>query len=554
MTLLPILGRELLSRSRNRSTYWARFAVASVGVLVCLESLGTAPSGAPSRLGSFVFSAVVACAFLVSCSVCLLAADAISLERREGTLGLLFLTRVKALDVLLGKLGSVGIISLGALVSFLPVLMIPLLAGGVTGGEATRKALALLNTLFFALVSGLSASATQHVRFRAVRSAVLLLAGIMILPFLPYWIGFGGPLHLLAAFSPLVSVISAGEGHYTNSRAFYWTSLLAVHVLAWLLLLNAAFRLRRYPGDQVGAAASSRARMGSDAKRSEKEVGLGSWQPVKGESSPIEWLVFRQSGVGAVMWAVALLALAYEGWVPLARLTSGGGPSISWFFAGAFGVVGAFCGGTVVAWVASRFFVGIRRTGELELLMTTPLGVETIVSEQWNVLKRFFAWPVLVMQAPMIPQILATMQAPSAALPPSWQTQMTLFKVLVVANTFLGACALCWVGLWFGLRARSQAGAIVWTVGLAKGIPAQVRLICSVTGTVLASAPGTFSGAILYGSLAWISELAIFLYLLSMIGLARRRLIGELAGIESPAFHFRESLLAALYGLKTRSW
>ncbi|MGH7968816.1 MAG: hypothetical protein ACREIC_08835, partial [Limisphaerales bacterium] len=243
------------------------------------------------------------------------------------------------------------------------------------------------------------------------------------------------------------------------------------------------------------------------------------------------------------------------GWVPLARLPVGApGASVSRFFAGALGVVGAFCGGIVVAWVASRFFVGVRRTGELELLMTTPLGVETIVSEQWNVLKRFFAWPVLVMQAPMLPQLLAGTQSLSNVLPASWQAQMTLFKILVLANTFLGACALCWLGLWFGLRSRTQAGAIVWTVSLAKGVPLLVTLLCSVMGGALFATTIQPASSAVYSSLTWVPELAILIYYIWLIGLARDRLLGELAGVEQPAFQFGESFLWSLNGLKTRQW
>jgi hypothetical protein len=215
--------------------------------------------------------------------------------------------------------------------------------------------------------------------------------------------------------------------------------------------------------------------------------------------------------------------------------------------------VGAICGGAVVAWVSSRFFVGVRRTGELELLMTTPLAVETIVSEQWNVLKRFFALPVLVMQAPMIPQILAGGASYGNAIPASWQSQFTLFKVLVVANTFLGSCALCWLGLWFGLRARSQAGAIVWTVGMAKGLPALVSLVSSVLSTALFVAPGMLATPV-YSAVTWLPELVILIYYIWLIGLARHRLLGELAGIEQPRFDLSGSLICAFNGLKTRQW
>jgi hypothetical protein len=494
-------------------------------------------------MGKYVFNAIVLAAFLVSCSVCLLAADAISAERREGTLGLLFLTRVKAIDILLGKLSSVGITSLGALAAFLPVLMIPVLAGGITGGEAARKGLALVNLLFFSMVAGLYASASQKERFRAVRGALLILGLALFVPFLPFVIGFGGLFQLFSALSPLVSLLWAGEGHYTSSARFYWGSLAAVQVLAWFLLLAAGIRLRRCAGqDSTTGAFQLPSRIQPD-----RAVGLGSWQPAKADSSPIEWLVFRQSGVSAGVWAIGVLALAYNGWVPLARPPLGvQGTAPSWFFAGAFAVVGGLCGGAVVAWVASRFFVSVRRTGELELLLTTPLGVETLVSEQWHVLKRFFVWPVLVMQAPLLPQILSGLTGAGAAagVASTWQTHITLFKALSLANTFLGASALCWLGLWFGSWARTQAGAIVWTVALAKGLPSLVTLFCSVLGAGIFAYPGP-SAPGLYATVTWVPELAILIFYLWLIRCVRRRLSSELEVSEPISMKFQELALAA---------
>jgi len=539
MTLMPILSRELLSRSRSRATYWTRFAVALVGILVCLESIANAPVGSPARMGNYVFNAIVFAAFLVSCSVCLLAADAISAERREGTLGLLFLTRVNAIDILLGKLSSVGITSLGALAAFLPVLMIPVLAGGITGGEASRKGLALLNLLFFAMVVGLCASASQRERFRAVRGALLVLGLALFVPFLPFAIGAGGLFHLFGALSPLVSLLWAGEGHYTSSAKFFWGSLATVQVLAWFLLVTACIRLRRCAGqDSATGAFKFPSRI-----QPERAVGLGSWQPAKSDSSPIEWLVFRQYGVSAGIWAIGVLALAYNGWVPLARPPLGlPGTAPSWFFAGAFAVVGGLCGGGVVAWVASRFFVTVRQTGELELLLTTPLGVETLVSEQWNVLKRFFVWPVLVMQAPLLPQILSGLAGATNGLSSTWQTHITLFKTLSLANTFLGAATLCWLGLWFGSRARTQAAAIGWTVSLAKGLPSLVTLFCSVFGAGL-FAPNAPLVPGLYAMVTWVPELAILIYYLWLIRYARRHLASEFELAEPISLSFQPPIL-----------
>ena len=85
--------------------------------------------------------------------LCLLAgvfltADCLSEEKREGTLGLLFLTDLKGYDVVLGKFIARSLPALYGLLALLPLIGIPLLLGGVTGSEFWRMALALVNALF----------------------------------------------------------------------------------------------------------------------------------------------------------------------------------------------------------------------------------------------------------------------------------------------------------------------------------------------------------------------------------------------------------------------
>src|SRR6266705_3811947 len=208
MTFLPILERELSVWARNRGTYWGRFAVALCGMVVCLPQLGWMGwFGSQPTIGKHVFDGLVAAGFLLGCCGCFLTADAISVERREGTLPLLLLTRVKPFDIVMGKLGSTGLASLCSVVALLPLLMLPVLAGGVTGGEVFRKGLACLNTLFFALAVGLYQSATARERFRAGATAGLMLAAFLFLPFVMYLLALE---HFpLVAASPLISVISA---------------------------------------------------------------------------------------------------------------------------------------------------------------------------------------------------------------------------------------------------------------------------------------------------------------------------------------------------------
>ncbi len=473
-------------------------------------------------MGAFVFNGIVAAAFLVSCSACLLSADAISAERRDGTLSLLFLTHVRVLDVLVGKLGSVGIAGLCGLLSFLPVLMVPILAGGVTGGEGVRTGLGLLDGLFVALVVGLFSSAVEQERFRAVRTALILLGSIVVIPFLAY-VGWGrGLFFYLGLFSPAVLLLRAGDLAYTTSPAPFWYSLLIVQALGWFILGYTGLRLRRAVTRDGGAY---------DVRPPEENpraVGLGLWQPVKDETAPVEWLVYRQSGVHAGIWGLAVLALACNVWLPVVRQAQGvaAGP-FALAVASPLGTVSGLIGASMLAWVASRFFVAVRRSGDLELLLTTPVGADTSVQDQWRVLKRLFVWPVLCMQAPLLPQLLTGLSALPGSAAGGFRADLLLLKFLTVANAFFGTAALCWLGLWFGLRARSLAGAIVWTVGLGKGLPTLLGLTCSLlfgTTNSVGSVPDHYFLA------WWVPELVSLAYYLCLAVGAQRWLASDLQG------------------------
>src|SRR5207302_10289715 len=118
----------------------------------------------------------VAC--MVVCGSAFVTADSISRERREGTLGILLLTRLKTYDVVLGKLCAAGTTTYYALFGFVPALAIMVLAGGVSGGELGRTALALVNGVFLSRDRnvGLRAGAEpiqRHARYSDHDRAVL---------------------------------------------------------------------------------------------------------------------------------------------------------------------------------------------------------------------------------------------------------------------------------------------------------------------------------------------------------------------------------------------
>src|SRR5205823_6492965 len=101
--------------------------------------------------------------------------DCLSSEKREGTLGLLFLTDLKGYDVVCGKLAATSFRALYGLLALVPVLAVPLLMGGITSGEFWRMVLVLVNTFLFSLAIGVFVSALCQDARKAMGANFLLL-------------------------------------------------------------------------------------------------------------------------------------------------------------------------------------------------------------------------------------------------------------------------------------------------------------------------------------------------------------------------------------------
>src|SRR5207237_5759271 len=154
MTFLPIVDRELRVAARRPATYWTRlvFAIAGAGIVSLALLFAAAAQTGASGIGGwlFYFLSLLALGFSAFAGV-FLTADCLSEEKREGTLGLLFLTDLKGYDVVLGKLMATSLNAFYGLVAIFPVLALPLVMGGVTFSEFCRVMLALVNTLLFSL-------------------------------------------------------------------------------------------------------------------------------------------------------------------------------------------------------------------------------------------------------------------------------------------------------------------------------------------------------------------------------------------------------------------
>ena len=136
MTFLPIVERELRVMARQRNAYWLRFGAAAGALALWVFVLMVSRSATITETAQAIFFTIsIASLVFAMLAGVFLTADCLSEERREGTLGLLFLTDLKGHDVVLGKLVSTSMVAVFGLLAVLPVLALPLVMGGMTGGE-----------------------------------------------------------------------------------------------------------------------------------------------------------------------------------------------------------------------------------------------------------------------------------------------------------------------------------------------------------------------------------------------------------------------------------
>src|SRR5207247_11480804 len=107
MTFLPIVERELRLKARKPRAYYHRCGMTAVALLMsfAIISFSFSAGRTPPQIGRDLFWAFASVAFLLSALAGpMVTADCISEEKREATLGLLFLTDLRPYDVVFGKL------------------------------------------------------------------------------------------------------------------------------------------------------------------------------------------------------------------------------------------------------------------------------------------------------------------------------------------------------------------------------------------------------------------------------------------------------------------
>jgi hypothetical protein len=391
------------------------------------------------------------------------ASDSLSQEKREGTLGLLFLTDLRGYDVVLGKLAFIAVRTFQVLMALLPVMSIGLVLGGLTPGEFWRTAAALANTLFFTLSVGLCVSAVSRRSPAALAGTASALLLLTIGPYLAT--GLASRLHwaeldLLNGISPAAAARAASDLAYGAGPRVFWASLALCQAVAWLALILASVILPRSWQEHHGRAPRQTPDAPTPAPKASRSAREAAFRRQLLDINPIYWLSARNRRERT--WS----------WVFLAMILSGAASQflVTWLTGGhslGLPVVLAFSLGFLiklwVAWHSAATLAEARHAGAMELILATPLRVDEILRGQWQALRRVFIWPVIAMLllliAPLTEPLLRAGGAPGG----TWflSPAVALFQMV---SFVADVTAVAMVGMWMGLSRRGPVRAFAGTV------------------------------------------------------------------------------------------
>jgi ABC-type transport system involved in multi-copper enzyme maturation permease subunit len=446
VTFLPLVQRELRVASRRNRVFWLRSGAALAALLCMAPAVLIESVRHTGAAGALVFLSLSWFAFVL----CILAgaffaSDCISRERRDGTLGFLFLSDLRGYDVVLGKFCAVSLKAVYSLLAVIPVLGLSLLGGGVTFAEFGRMSLALLNALFFALALGVFVSS----RYRSNFQPTFMVLGLLILVIV------GGVFASHFAGTAYASLPSLGSpfllapsDNYLYHQKDFWRALAASNAVGWLLLALAAWRL-----DVVHDSAEKPFLARFHRRR--RRLLL--------DRNPVAWLLDDSSG----LWTAALLTAIIGAPVSFLSASRPGHAHILFYAASPF----YFVLKILCALQACRFFTESRANGALELLGATPLEPKDMIAGQWAALRRIFTPPFCL--------LVGANLLGCFVLDGFFEGIFSLFgltwQILTLILDFL---AIGWFGIWMALSLRQPRRAAFITV-----------LVCVIVPTIFFCIP-----------------------------------------------------------------
>jgi ABC-type multidrug transport system permease subunit len=406
MNFLPVIHRELCVASRRRETWRLRLVFGLAAMLAFSFGMFW-PHVSVQERGKVVLICLAIAAFVLSLFTgAYLTADAVTAEKREGTLGLLFLTPLDGWQIILGKISTHSLQVGYALVGAFPVFFLPILLGSVLWAEVIRVLLVLLLTLALSLACGMFYSTI----LRDVRNAVLATAITMLLLTLLPWLQVlisemaqsPWPLYGLPQLSPMTALMFAFDSNYRVHAAQPGSgSILFWGSIAWLALANVASAAlsgwllpRIWRKDERGAPQPE----AGPSPREHPRRLLPAWA-LPMDSAPLLWLAARDLREARWLRVVRWLALVFFASMLVSSAASREGQE-GWFIA-------AFCACyglhllTRLQWLmtATCRLHEDRQSGALEAILATPVSDAELIHAHSESFTRGFRRPLRLLLA-----------------------------------------------------------------------------------------------------------------------------------------------------------
>lgn len=499
MRVLPVFARELRAESRQRFTYWLRVLGALAGLLTFgFTYLLTFRFLTSQQLGGMLFSNVHTAVFVaIWLLVPLLTADCLSRERREGTLGLLFLTPLTPTAVVLGKLSVHLLRALTMWLALIPILTLPFLLGGVSMDWVLCVLLTDSTSICLALAAGLLASAHSKQWHRAMVAtgiaALLLLCALLVVHaglFLSqyFWrsnpgmrMTFGSFTRWLAAGFMLLT--GAGGTWNMPGIATFGSDLLVVDaecfVLGLLILVGTVRHAARHVSKNWQELPPTPRRLWWQRLFLEPRFWrrlLHSRMRRMLEHNPIGWLQQYRATARVAKWGWCLFFVILDcvvshgmGYYDLSALH---------LWLGTFLLLG-------LSISSAGSFRRERETGALELILVTPIRERQLI---WGRLRGL--WGQFFPAAVFAIGPFAWLDHDSASMVWWWRRpEEAAARVLLVAALASTFFSLPIVGLHFSLARKAFLSAWLTTLATAVVLPAALGIVMALAMRIF-SEPG----------------------------------------------------------------
>jgi ABC-type transport system involved in multi-copper enzyme maturation permease subunit len=333
-----------------------------------------------------------------------LTADCIAREKREGTLGLLFLTPLSAGGIVAGKALAQALRALTLWLAVLPILAIPFMTGGITWFDALSALSLEFCATVLCLAAGLLASSLARERNTAFLLAFLFGAGFLLLfsqlfqlIIVGAWRGFAAlkqmgwleldtmsllsGLHDVQGFAGWSSIATFSAVLSEIWACLCWASPPVVLLIFYVAALFAAHRIKRSWRDKVPSP-----RRESLLRRYCTPLFRRRFQRNMQRTldrNPIAWLQQYSWKARLSKWGLGLLFALIEFVAVYAR------PGDDW-------VMAATLVPLLLTLVGLHTFVGVsgfleeKRSGALELILVTPISAnKLILGRAWGLWKQF---------------------------------------------------------------------------------------------------------------------------------------------------------------------